>query len=552
MRARRMALFLLVVIVGCASLPSRFPLRKPMAIDTGDFQTFLPMPSEYLAATIWDGVDESLLHPLSELFSFHGDTHAVDVNALDEVPNSSWFTNRSPEQLKPEAMARGACKEPLDPEGPFEIISGKPDGWNPGFFIQAKNGNRYFFKFDQHELQPERMSMAEVVGSLLYHSIGFSVPCYEIVYFKRSALIRPPTATMKNKKGEKVPMDEAFVNEAFRLAKFTEDGRVRAVASLLLEGKPLGPWRYDGTTDDDPNDVIPHEDRREVRAGYVIASWISHFDTRDQNTLRNWIAEKKGGPGYVRHNLLDFGDSLGNLTDADALSRRLGYSYYFDFPYFLADFFTLGLIERPWDKVNYGPGGAVLGYYDVENFDPERWHPGYHNPAFNRLTELDAAWMARRIAEFRNEHLQAIVEKARLQNQVVKKQLLDTLIGRRDKLLARWFHRYSPLTEPDVKKDKEGLRLCLRDLLRFSRLAGEKDRTYAAHLIEAGPEIALPMTAEAGDQACLQIPASYLPADRYLTLRLGGHSPQNPDERPLRLHVGQIEGTWQAIGLERQ
>ena len=38
-------------------------------------------------------------------------------------------------------------------------------------------------------------------------------------------------------------------------------------------------------------------------------------------------------------------------------------------------------------------------------FEPDDWKPGYPNPAFSRMKEQDAAWMARIIAEFSDEHL---------------------------------------------------------------------------------------------------------------------------------------------------
>src|SRR5690606_33875920 len=109
-----------------------------------------------------------------------------------------------------------ACEKPIDPKGPFEILSGKPDGFNPGFLVKAPDGRKYFFKFDQHALQPERMSMAEVIGSTIYHNVGFTVPCYEVIYFDRKALFIGKSAKLKNNKGEKVPLTESYLDQAFK------------------------------------------------------------------------------------------------------------------------------------------------------------------------------------------------------------------------------------------------------------------------------------------------------------------------------------------------
>jgi hypothetical protein len=58
------------------------------------------------------------------------------------------------------------------------------------------------------------------------------------------------------------------------------DGTYRALASKLLPGKPVGPFQYFGTRPDDPNDIFPHENRRELRGLRVFAAWLNHDDSR--------------------------------------------------------------------------------------------------------------------------------------------------------------------------------------------------------------------------------------------------------------------------------
>ena len=79
---------------------------------------------------------------------------ADNVNALDEVPNSTWFTNRiGIYGMTPEAAAagRGAEAGP-DRSVPWQVISAKTEGVTPGFNIRDGRGDVYVIKFDPRGL----------------------------------------------------------------------------------------------------------------------------------------------------------------------------------------------------------------------------------------------------------------------------------------------------------------------------------------------------------------------------------------------------------------
>ena len=83
----------------------------------------------------------------------------------------------------------------------------------------------------------------------------------------------------------------------------------RAAAGRLLPGKVLGGFQYKGTRPDDPNDVVPHEHRRELRALRVFGAWTNLTDMKAGNTVDTIITE--GGRGIVRHYLQDVGSTFG-------------------------------------------------------------------------------------------------------------------------------------------------------------------------------------------------------------------------------------------------
>ncbi|HXN40854.1 MAG TPA: hypothetical protein VN918_03630, partial [Myxococcaceae bacterium] len=264
----------------CAADHRRFPLREPMWRDD-DQRPQRNVPEDYFSPMYWEGVRSSIFDPMTNFLSADHSGEALNVNAMDEVPDSSWFENRlGKSPMTPEQMARGPCEgSPLDASQAWTVIGGKLDGQTPGFQIKASDGRRYLLKFDD-DVQPERATAADVIGSKFFYAAGYHVPCNQIVHFEESTLKVSPG---EEKKPHGVTPEQ--VHSILEFAPKEEDGRFRAMATELIAGKIIGPWRYQSTRDDDVNDVVPHEHRRELRANYVISAWLNHFDSRDGNTL---------------------------------------------------------------------------------------------------------------------------------------------------------------------------------------------------------------------------------------------------------------------------
>lgn len=535
---RASILLLAVLLSACAGAQIRpFPATEPLREDP-DMVPFAPRPEAHWSPMYWDAGDQQLFRPLARFFAVDPAGPAVNVNALDEVPDSSWFQNRiGAGDFDVAAMRAGACgADRLVAEGRWRVISAKPNGANPGFMIEAGDGVRYLLKFDGTE-QPERATAADVVGSRLYHAAGYHSPCNTIVFFDRSILAIDPAARAENEVGEKVPLSSALVDKVLAAAVVLPDGRLRASASRLLEGIPLGPFTYQGVRADDRNDVIPHEDRRELRGGKLLAAWINHFDTREQNTFDTWI--ETDGVGFVRHHMLDFGDSFGSLWEWDGISRRLGHSGYLDPGHVAADFLTLGLVERPWETARINEVAPIFGYFGVEGFDPGAWMPGYPNPAFSRMQEEDGAWMARILAHFTDPLVEAAVEEAHFGKEATRDELVRILVGRRDLLLGRWLMVRSPLAHFSV----DGAGLCFRDLAAETGLLEP-----AGHLARVR-RLDEPLRTVGVDGLCLALD----PADgAYQVVELvaldASGAPATP---PARVHLRVVEGAFRLVGVER-
>lgn len=534
----------LLCLSACAGAGA-FPLREPLTRDD-DERPFHPAPEEYESSFIWDGADQLVFRPISDMFAVDPAGRALNVNAFDEVPDSSWFENRlGAREWSAADIAKGSCDErelSTDmPDGSWIIDQGKPNGANPGFRIDVPGYGKFMLKADTQG-EPDRATGATAIASRLYHAAGYFAPCDSVVYFEPKLLSLKPGLYATDNSGVARPFDEAAL--AKLLGSASHRGKlVRMGASQWLPGKPIGPYRYEGTRDDDPNDVIDHEDRRELRGGRLLAAWLNHFDSREQNTMDVFIATEPGrddSPGFVRHYILDLGDCFGSTWSWEGISRRLGHAYYFDLPYVAADFVSLGTIERPWERAQTN---GIFNYFSARDFDPEAWVPGYPNPAFGRMTEADGAWMARILAAFKPEHVKAAVAVGKYDDRSAH-YLETTLLARRRAILTRYLSRLSPLS----KLRTEGDRLCGIDLARATGIVPDEGAHYTARLIQGGERRALSkLWTERGGRFCVELPRG-LRGENYLIVEVwNGHA-----EGALRAHLYDL-GTQglRLVGIER-
>lgn len=438
MRPAALAVLIVAVCLGQRQTKPRFLADDPIQA--------MPAPNSIETAkprSLSDQYDYFLNtfgHP-GELSTPKNVIRARAVNTLGEVPDSEWYTNRH--YLHPMTTAQivaGAPGQPPESAGPWTIVAAKNEGVTPGFTILDKSGRRYVMKFDPPGYQ-ELATAADVISSKFFHALGYNVPANFIVEFDREHLVLGDETMLTDSLGKRRRMTSKDLGDVLSTVARNEQGRYRAVASFYLSGSPLGPFRYHGTRKDDPNDIVPHEHRRDLRGLRLFCAWLNHDDSRSINTLDMLV--QQGGRKFVRHHLIDFGSTLGSATYGPN-SPRSGNEYVFSWKRPAAEFFTLGLYLPHWTRAKF-PRINSVGRFESEVFDPEQWVPEYKNPAFLNQLPDDAFWAARQIMAFTDEQIQAVVESGKYSDPRATEWVTQCLIQRRDKIGRAYLQKVLPL-----------------------------------------------------------------------------------------------------------
>jgi hypothetical protein len=174
------------------------------------------------------------------------------------------------------------------------------------------------------------------------------------------------------------------------------------------------------------------------------------------------------------------------------------------------------------------------------------------------MTEHDAAWMARIMAHFSDELVRSIMAEARIQNPVSRRELLRTLLGRRDKILRRYLGSLSALAKPRLAQRDSGQELCLEDLAVRAGIAERGGRQYGVRAW-SGPRlqaVAMSDTRLDGELGvCVSLPrapAATVSAPAYLVVDVDSHSPRLGRLVPARVHLYDLGGgQYRLVGLER-
>ena len=456
------------------------------------------------------------------------------VNTLGEVPDSLWYTNRHGRtRMSIEELVRGpGDQHPPSAKGPLRVTAAKTEGVTPGFTIKDAAGRKYQIKFDWRS-NYELSTGADVMGSKFFHALGYFVPENYIVYLNPEQLVVEPGTRLIDYRGVEREMKQADITKVLQdIPRDPKTGKYRAIASLFLQGKPLGPFRYHGVRTDDPNDIISHEQRRDLRGLRLFAAWLQHTDTKSLNSLDTLV--EQNGRKVIRHHLIDFSAMFG--TDAfEPKSPRAGNVHMLDWPDASKTFFTFGLYLPAWSRANYKHTEGI-GRIEADTFQPEDWKSHYYNPAFANCLPDDAFWAAKQIMRFTEAEIRALVSTAQYSDAAAVDHLVKVLVERQRKIGEWAFREVLPLDNFRVEGNE----------LRFDDLALTHGFSKAREIkiLWSAFDNATGQTSSVAPPAGRSVPAA---ASQYLLAILEGEDAA----KKVHVYLRKRGGSWEVVGIDR-
>jgi len=567
MRSKRAVWFVAVIaggVIGAGSLTAQSPqprqggpLDSPSAVK--QFRSDDPLAVDNDSVADASSVKEVELSEGFDLlvnqFGSPGDRtarRAVNVNTIDEVPNSSWFTNRiGVRDLTIAEIVRGANTfEPAEARNwqEWTIVGGKGfGGFQPGFRAERPGdpGRVYQLEVDPR-LHPRLSTGAEFIGTLVYHAAGYNVEDFYLIKVRPENLTISDKATIKDPSGERKYTTRDLAN-VLSVAATDAEGYVYLSAQRRTDGDDLGHFQYHGTRSDDPNDIYPHEHRRELRGNRVFGAWLNHDDSRALNT-RN-VRIKAGGRNYVRHYMHDFGAILGSGTrfPDPAISNH---EYFIEQGASVRQLFTLGL-STPKPLRTDGPDDMPpsVGWFESTTFEPELWKANYPNTAFLNLRPDDAFWAARLVSRFSDEAIQAMVGSAGYDDPVAAAYLARTLIERRDKIARVWLNGVNPIV--DVTLSPTGV-LAFTNAAVQARVASHGTYTISWGRFDNSAGTVSEVSVERQTEPRGAVPASLMVGHGYITVTIWSQHAEQPGwSQPVRVFFRNDAAGWTTVGLDR-
>ena len=472
---------------------------------------------------------------------------AKNINTVDEVPDGPFFQNRAGRvALTPEIVARAANTSSGPAAGTWTVVSAKSDGVTPGFTIRDSANQLWFVKFDP----PGWRAMAtgsEIVAAKLFWAAGYHTAEYHIGQLVPSNLVIGKDTRITPPGEMARAMNQGDIRWLLSRADRDPDGSYRVILSKATPGRPVGRIQFHGTRADDPNDVIPHEHRRELRGYFVFAAWLNHVDAKGINSLSSLITEN--GRSFIRHYLLDFGSALGSA----AVGPREGWEGYealVEEPgEIMRRVLSLGFKIPVWRTQAYFESPAIGRLpRDHAEWNPEEWWPHITNAAFRHMRPDDTFWAATKVAAITPEMIRAAVTEARFGAKIPEDFLIKAIADRRLRILQTFLPKVNPIVDPSLSADgRLSFRNAAVDHAVADRAPGYRALWYTFD--NQADKATLIATTEETQSPMVMPP---MPSSDYVKVDLSAVGGPEAWSRPVSAYFRRNSAGWALVGFERQ
>ncbi|MFT3773162.1 MAG: hypothetical protein QM820_47890 [Minicystis sp.] len=510
---RLLPLVLLPLAAGCAARPARFadaPAIEAIADDTP-----VPMPRPFEPVPEFRMSEAYLRRPLVNALDPERAPEGGDVNALDEVPRSSWIS-------PPGAAMPGDAMEP--PALPLHPLAAKAT-LGEGAIRVADARGRFFEVWRDPKDRPEMSTGAAAVASRILRALGYHVPgvwASEVRGSDFTARAQADRDALKAFFGEGPPAKE---------------GRYRVGLVRWPIGTDLGPTHAFDRRADDRHDRVPHLDRRTLRALGPVFEWLG-VNRVGAGGLRDAYAGAPGA-GHVVHWVVDLSGALGadavvrperpRDDDADLAGRNIWVTMG-----------TLGVYAPPvtptqqrWPSIGeYGPELGSRPFQTSPPFEP-----------IDQLRASDAYWIGKRIAALPPRVLAEALDAGRFSDATARARLAEILEARRRAVVKRAFAAVTPAEVDHVTTSA----VVLRDEALARGLTREATRYRIEVIDDSGARVADPVEPAAdGARITAPLPAK---APAYVVLRATALRGGRAAPRAMEVHLVRRDGAWRVVGV---
>ena len=490
-------LLLPLTLTACGGwTPARFADRAPVTIVHDDEPIAVPVETVFIQELYQ--ADVYIRRAIVDSLDPRRDPAALDVNSLDEVPRSSWF--RGVDDANRPLLGYVRDGPPKPPFVLHDEEATQPDS----FRIRDARGLTYELLHDLEDRDGMRTAAAAITSRLV-HALGYRTPeVYVIV---------------------------------------DHEGR-RAAATRWPNGRDLGPTPINRLREDDPNDHLPHVDRRSLRVMKLVCAWLGISRLEPRMLRDQYVGEP--GQGHVEHVLTGLDGALGvqewhdAVTFANDPDRESGG--------FAFRLFSLGLSPKPPAIVPPTPWESVGLLH--ENVQPGRYRLSPPFEPTDRLTPGDAHWIGKRIAAVPLTAIADALAAGKLQPAPTN-WLFQVLHLRRAAVAAWAYDRVTPLELVMLRSETGGrANLVLADLALVAGFTSEERRSYDVSFHDhRGERIAQPRRLRANRSLVAVILPKALREHAYVVVRIRGRSGTGALPRSFELHLLSSAEGYRVIGI---